>query len=99
MRSPCGRVGVLVRLLRKPRPAPRCGAGATAAFVPALRGRATRPSTRRTGGSVARRGRSGAIGARTDLVVEAQCERDALARLVDLEDLDADDVAGLGDVA
>src|SRR5262249_57921906 len=76
----------------------RRAAGVLAPPAAGATGLATRRALRR-GTRVARRGFFGAVGARTDLVVEPHGEGDALARLVDLQNLDADDVAGLGDVA
>ena len=36
------------------------------------------------------RSRRGTVSARANLVIQTQCQRDALARQVDLQDLDAD---------
>src|SRR5260370_20534553 len=48
---------------------------------------------------IARRRCAAAAGARADLVVQPERQRNALARLVDIEDLDADDVARLHNLA
>src|SRR5258708_31456714 len=50
-------------------------------------------------GVIARRRCAAAAGARADLVVQPERQRDAFARLVNLQDLDADDVARLHNLA
>src|SRR5262249_39917801 len=72
------------------------GERAAALFLATPWGRTAR---RRTRALAARRGCVAAAGSRGALVVEPQRQRDAFARLVDLQDLDADDVAGLHDLA
>src|SRR5499427_9818326 len=91
----------LLPLLSKSGAAKRLGKRAAGVLAPPAAGAtglAARRALRR-GTRIARRGFFGAVGARTDLIVEPHGEGDALARLVDLQNLDADDVAGLGDVA
>ena len=91
---------LLLPFLRQPGAAQRIGERAAALFYAARGRRAARWATRRgTNAVIARRGGAGTVGARAEFVIQPQRQRDALARYVDLQDLDADDVAGLHHLA
>ena len=91
---------LLLSFFRQACTAQRVGQRTAAPFLAAVGGRVARWDTRRgTAAVVTRRGCAGTVGPWADLVIQTQRQRDALVRQVDLQDLDADDVAGLRHLA
>src|ERR1700678_4058274 len=83
----------LLPFLRQAGAAQRIGERTAALFLGPHGGRVARWATRRgTAAVISRRGCAGAVGMRADFVVQPECQRDALTRHIDFQDLDPDNV-------